>query len=143
MIKIDVSELKDVSAFLKEAKERNSKSADEAVDKIGYAIEASVKDEAIPHRITGQYHRSIRYQRLGSGSGKVYSVDRVAEWLEEGTKPRVIYPYSARVLVFESAGVTVFTPVVRHPGTPAYKIFQTGLDNAEGTINSIIASYSL
>jgi HK97 gp10 family phage protein len=40
-----------------------------------------------------------------------------AVYVEYGTRPHIIRPVNASVLAFRVSGRTVFTPIVRHPGT--------------------------
>ena len=40
-----------------------------------------------------------------------------AIYVEYGTRPHIIRPVNASVLAFEVGGRTIFTPIVRHPGT--------------------------
>jgi HK97 gp10 family phage protein len=49
--------------------------------------------------------------------GYVGSAAPYAVYVEYGTRPHTILPVNARVLAFEVAGRTVFSPIVRHPGT--------------------------
>lgn len=51
-----------------------------------------------------------------------------ARGLERGTRPHIIRPRRARVLTFVAAsGQRVYTTMVRHPGTKAYRIMETAM----------------
>lgn len=56
----------------------------------------------------------------------------VAAGIERGTRPHVIRPRKARVLVFQVNGRTVFAREVHHPGTRAYRIMETALRRVVG-----------
>jgi hypothetical protein len=66
----------------------------------------------------------------------VFSGVPYARWMEDGTKPHVIYPRTKKALSFElSRGETVITKRVNHPGTPAYKFVSRQVQKAKDEIN--------
>lgn len=73
---------------------------------------------------TGRTAGTIGSTLVGAGSsvsGHVGSNDRVARYLEYGTRPHVIRPRNARALRFVSGGRVVFARAVNHPGTRPYR----------------------
>jgi len=56
----------------------------------------------------------------------LYQDEKVLIFFEKGTKPHIIRPVNAKFLHFfiEDTGEEIFTKLVHHPGTPAYKMVE-------------------
>jgi len=66
-----------------------------------------------------------------------YKPEQVLLYFEYGTKAHSIFPVRAKVLHFFINGEEIFAKNVRHPGTPAWKMFET----AERRADVIIEKY--
>jgi hypothetical protein len=79
------------------------------------------------HRRTGATSQGLRF-RQRPGEVEWYDGVPQALFLEEGTKPHVIKPRTAKVLFWPaSRGGPVFATRVNHPGTPAYRWLEDGI----------------
>lgn len=59
-----------------------------------------------------------------------------AQWIEEGTKAHIIRPRNAKVLKFKGrGGKTVYAREAHHPGTPAFHVLATALNQGGPRIN--------
>jgi len=140
-VTVDVSRaIPKMDSIMKEVASKNQEAASQSISKIGYAIEKKIKDEAKPHRVTGGYMRSIRFLKLSKLSGVVYSSLKIARYLEEGTKKRLIMVRNKTVLRYRSHGVTRFSKWVLHPGNPDYRIFEKGVEAAKGDVDKLLES---
>jgi HK97 gp10 family phage protein len=81
----------------------------------GYAFE--IMREKVPVR-TGALKASI-IKDLRDYEAFIGPTVPYAVYVEYGTRPHIIRPVNASVLAFKVGGRTVFTPIVRHPGTKA------------------------
>jgi hypothetical protein len=83
-------------------------------------------------RRTGRYEDSFR-AKFRPGRGDVLGLltleneQEHSTFIEAGTRPHVILPRRARVLVFQVAGRTVFARRVNHPGTKARWVVRDAL----------------
>lgn len=75
---------------------------------------------------TGRLRGSIVAKDESGGVG-FYSV-RYGRYVNDGTRPHTIIPRTARVLVFQVGGKTVFARQVNHPGTKANPFVRRALD---------------
>jgi hypothetical protein len=83
------------------------------------SVETETKVKA-PHR-TYELRGSIKASNARS-SGSTVEFDLVAtadhaRFVAEGTRAHIIRPRRMKVLRFKVGGVTVFAPIVHHPGT--------------------------
>lgn len=86
-------------------------------------------------RRTGRYHegfkanveRGVRGLRMRLRNDAPH-----ASFIEAGTRPHVITPKNAKVLVFDAGGDRVFTQMVNHPGTKAYRIMEKAIRRVIG-----------
>lgn len=77
---------------------------------------------------TGRYRSSISWRLGEDGQGlyaEIGSAVPYARYLEEGTRPHVIRPRSAKALWWKGAEHPV--ALVHHPGTRAYRVLQRAL----------------
>jgi HK97 gp10 family phage protein len=74
---------------------------------------------------TGTLRRSILKDVQGAHRGIIYVGEKYGEYVEEGTRPHVIYPKGGkRALRFKIDGKTVFSRRVNHPGTKPYPFME-------------------
>ena len=100
--------------------------------------------QAVANVDTGQFKRSIRAVRRPGGDlrtpiVRIQSSDRVAVWIDAGTRPHIIRPKNTDgVLQFlENLGGptvqgpkrTFYAKSVNHPGTKAYRPFVRGVED--------------
>lgn len=93
-----------------------------------------VRDEA-PVK-SGRLRDSIVAKGTGTARG-VYSV-YYGPYVAEGTKPHLIRPSKARVLVFQVGGKTVFARQVNHPGTKANDFPRRAVDAAKPALQTLL-----
>jgi hypothetical protein len=79
--------------------------------------------------VTGHLRDTTTVTVTGAGANiLVATADLAAPYaifLDKGTRPHVILPRNAKVLVFQgSGGGTVFASKVNHPGFPSQEIFE-------------------
>lgn len=86
-------------------------------------------------RRTGKYHGGFQAKvERGPRGLRVRLTNNApqASDIERGTRPHVITPKRATVLVFDTPGGTVFTRLVHHPGTRAYRIMEKAIRRVVG-----------
>lgn len=91
-------------------------------------LRASGRDER-PHLRTGRYLNSIHpvvKKSTTQMTGAIRSNVEYARYLEEGTRPHIIRPKTAKALFWPGARHPV--KQVNHPGTPAYRVLGDARD---------------
>lgn len=82
----------------------------------------------LPVGETGQLRDTFTVQITSGGEDRFVAEASLpvfyAEMLDEGTRPHVIVPRNAKVLVFNVGGDTVFARRVNHPGFPSQEIWK-------------------
>lgn len=108
---------------------------------LGSAVERNVANNLKSHvnlKVTKQLVENPKtiYARVSLDWTGPAAKKLVPFWLEEGTKPHVIQARNAKVLAFywDKIGGMFFGPKVNHPGTRAYKLFQTAYDAQKANI---------
>lgn len=92
----------------------------------------SVADQKL-QRHTGQVSAGFRSEVSHGPRIKVWNLSPIFKYLERGTRPHIIKPKRASVLVFKARdGSLVHTRLVHHPGTRAYRILETALRRVVG-----------
>lgn len=69
---------------------------------------------------TGALRRSISAKHLGNATGQYLTIGSILPYAlmhHEGTKPHIITPNDGKILHFRSGTRSIFTTMVRHPGT--------------------------
>lgn len=103
--------------------------------------EAKRLADAELERHTGAYHGAFRsHTEVGPKGPRMVlentSVTKsgraLAPLIEKGTRPHVIRPRRAKVLAFVVDGRRVFSRLVHHPGTKAYRIMERAVRRAIG-----------
>lgn len=90
---------------------------------------------------TGAASASVMGRRVSEFVGHVASSLGYVTILEEGSRPHVIRPRSAKVLAFPSGGRTVFARSVNHPGTRGYHAFRDGVASSVRAVEAIVARH--
>lgn len=70
----------------------------------------------------------------------VYTNTEYAQMVAEGTRPHVIVPVSASVLVFEKNGRTIFAKRVNHPGTAANDYPGRAMERTRDRVDEFVKS---
>jgi hypothetical protein len=92
-------------------------------------------------RRTG-YLASTIVNEVGDGEASVDALASYAVYVVRGTRPHVIRPVNASVLVFEASdGKMVFTHLVNHPGTKADPFMQDAAEKPQ-PIHYLAAKYA-
>ncbi|QOR55432.1 MAG: tail component [Phage 71_18] len=92
----------------------------------------SVADQKL-QRHTGQVSAGFRSEVSHGPRIRAWNISPIFKYLERGTRPHIIRPRRARVLVFTARdGSTVYARIVHHPGTRAYRILETALRRVVG-----------
>lgn len=72
---------------------------------------------------TGAAKASITSARVTALEWRIVSPLYYVPLLEDGTRAHVIVPKHKKVLKFKVGAATVFTKIVKHPGTKPYRMF--------------------
>ena len=88
----------------------------------GAKAKVGVKTGRLRRSIHMRHHRDMRGQYIWIGSDVNYALMH-----HEGTRPHLIRPNRAKILVFTSRGQVIKTSLVRHPGTRANKYLSDSL----------------
>ena len=86
-------------------------------------IQVGVDTENLRKSLKVVHERSVRGQFVKVGSTTV----KYALMHHEGTRPHIITPKRAQVMVFESKGQVIYATRVRHPGTKANRYLSDNL----------------
>jgi len=86
-------------------------------------IQVGVKTEDLKKSLKVTHERSVRGQFVKVGSTTV----KYALAHHEGTRPHIITPKRAQVMVFESKGSVIYANRVEHPGTKANRYLSDNL----------------
>jgi hypothetical protein len=86
-------------------------------------IQVGVKTEDLRKSLKVTHERSVRGQFVKVGSTTV----KYALAHHEGTRPHIITPKRAQVMVFESKGSVIYATRVKHPGTKANRYLSDNL----------------
>lgn len=78
----------------------------------------------------GNLRQSIRYYPYGSSAFMVRVNANYGRYVEEGTRPHVIVPRTAKSLAFQKNGKWIFSKRVNHPGTKAQPYFAPAIKTA-------------
>lgn len=117
--------------------------AGEVMDQVAPMMEDALR-VAAPLGQTGETVRGVKVERTGGGNSfglHAISTGKGGDFVEDGTKPHLIYPQVARALRFMAGsaristaapnqrlatkgGGVVFAKVVHHPGMPARPWFR-------------------
>lgn len=77
---------------------------------------------------TGNLRRSIQKQIKRPASAVIFTDEKYAPYVEEGTRPHVITPKNKKFLAFKSGGRMVFAKKVNHPGSKPYPFFRPAFE---------------
>ena len=99
------------------------------LDQAGIFIEDTLRSK-MPVK-TGWLVNSITKQQRGRAEGvKVTVIAPYAMYVDQGTRPHMIFPRYAKALKFEVAGQTIFAKYVNHPGTTGYHFIEKTVEEA-------------
>lgn len=147
MIELDMNTAQMDGFFrdLKQIGKRLPHVPERAVRRISVLLTRRVKQKISELNLkkTGTYRRNIfPFQvqvRLNDWDGGVYTHIEYAPVLEEGSPPHEIRPKNKKALAFISkGGETVVVKKVNHPGTKAYRVFASVLEEQYPTILGIL-----
>jgi len=99
------------------------------LDEAGTFIEDTLRSK-MPVK-TGWLVNSITKQVRGRAEGvKVTVTAPYAMYVDQGTRPHMIFPRYAKALKFEVGGQTIFSKYVSHPGTAGYHFIEQTVEEA-------------
>jgi HK97 gp10 family phage protein len=87
---------------------------------------------------TGKLAGSI-VKDVAEGQASISALASYAVYVEKGTAPHEIRPVNASVLAFEAGGNTVFTRLVRHPGTKPNPFMQRAVEAPREKVDEAFA----